>query len=123
MLLQPARGRAPLRSKILGLLLCGLFLLSQAGAFQMSIQIEANEQGRKIKTRVNPEYPDLAVKARISGTARVQLTVSPEGTVKEVKELGGSPVLLAALVRAVKQWKYEAAPKESAVEVKAAFNR
>ena len=123
MFLQLARGRVLVSNKILGLLLCGLFLLPQAVGFQMSILIEASEQGRKIRTRVNPEYPDLAVKARISGTARVQLTVSPEGTVKDVKELGGSPVLLAALVRAVKQWKYEAAPKETAVEVKAAFNR
>ena len=117
------RGRAPRNKALFALLICGLFFLRGAGAFQMSIQIEASESGRKIKTRVNPEYPELAVKARISGTARVEMTVTPEGSVKDVKELGGSPVLLGALVRAVKQWKYEPGPKDTAVEVKAAFNR
>ena len=115
--------RASLRKTILGLLVCGLFLLPSATAFQMSIQVEASENGRKIKTRINPEYPELAVKARISGVARVQMTITPEGAVKDVKELGGSPVLLGALVHAVKQWKYEPATKETAVEVKASFVR
>lgn len=120
-----AAGRRVLLRKIIpGLLLCTLFLLPQASAFQAAtIRLEANEAGRKIKTRVNPEYPDLALKARITGTARVQMTVSPEGNVKDVKELGGSPVLLGALIRAVKQWKYEPAAKETEVEVSAAFSR
>lgn len=118
-------GRAPLGKRLLGLLMCALFLLPQASAFQASsIQLEVvNEAGRKIKTRIAPEYPELALKARISGVARVELTVTAEGGVKDVKELGGSPVLLAALVRAVKQWKYEPAPKDSEVEVKANFAR
>ena len=113
--------RVLLRKMILALLASGLFLLPQASAFQSTIHIEANEAGRKIKTRVNPEYPDLALKARITGTARVQMIVAADGNVKDIKELGGSPVLLGALVRAVKQWKYEPAAKETEVEVSAAF--
>lgn len=116
-------GRAPLMKSLLAMLLCALFLVPQAGALQTSIQLETNSAGRKIRTRVEPEYPELALKARISGTARVSLTVTAEGAVKDVKELGGSPILLAALVRAVKQWKYEPATKESEIEVKAAFVR
>lgn len=116
-------GRAPLLKAMAALLMCSLFLLSQAGAFQSSIQLETTNSGRRIKTRVEPEYPELALKARISGTARVSVVVTAEGTIKDVKELGGSPILLAALVRAVKQWKYEPAPKESEIEVKAAFSR
>jgi outer membrane biosynthesis protein TonB len=49
------------------------------------------------------------------------VTVSPEGSVKQVKEVGGNPVLLGAVVQAVKQWKYEPGPRESVMEVKAAF--
>lgn len=120
---QLSRGSAPRMKALAALLLCALFLLPQAGAFQQSIQLEISNAGRKIKTKVEPEYPELAVKARISGTARVELTVTAEGTVKDVKELGGSPILLAALVRAVKQWKYEPGPKESEIEVKGTFNR
>lgn len=120
---QVSSGRAPRSKTILALLLCGLFLAPQGRSFQNPIQLEINEGGRKIKTRVIPEYPELALKARISGAARVELTVTPEGTVKDVKEIGGSPILLGALVRAVKQWKYEPGPKETAVEVKASFTR
>lgn len=113
-------GRAPLH-RVIGILLLSFFVASNAGAFQNQIQIEAKEGGRKIKTRVNPEYPELALKTKIEGTARVEMTVTPEGAVSEVKEIGGNPVLLSALVRAVKQWKYEPAPKETVMEVKAAF--
>jgi len=117
-------GRAPLTKMILGLVLCALFVGPQASAFQTRIQLfEVNEGGRKIKNRIAPEYPDLAIKTRITGVARVQLTITPEGTVKDVKELGGSPVLLAALVRAVKQWTYEPGAKDTEVEVTANFSR
>jgi TonB family protein len=121
---QVSRGRAPLMRMFLGIVLCASFFLAQAIAFQTQIQLHTNEAeaGRKVKTRVVPEYPELAIKTKITGTVRVELTVTPEGTVKDVKELGGNPVLLAALVHAVKQWKYEAASKESVVEVKAAFS-
>ena len=116
-------GRAPLTKMILGLVLCALFVGPQASAFQTKIHVEANDSGRKIKNRIIPEYPDLALRTRITGVARVQLTVTPEGSVKDVKELGGSPVLLAALVRAVKQWTYEPGAKDTEVEVTANFSR
>jgi hypothetical protein len=41
--------------------------------------------------------------------------------VSEVRELGGNPLLLGALVSAVKQWKYEPASRESVMEIKAFF--
>ncbi|HLJ29634.1 MAG TPA: energy transducer TonB [Candidatus Angelobacter sp.] len=116
------RGRAPLPRKLLGTVLCALFFLPHAVAFQTQVQIQSNDSGRKIKNRITPEYPELAIKAKLSGTARVELTVTADGSVKEVKELGGNPVLLAALVRAVKQWRYEPAPRETLIEVKAAFS-
>jgi TonB family protein len=79
------------------------------------------QETRQIKTSVPPGYPELARRMNLRGIARVQLTVTPEGTVKDVKELGGNPVLLEALVRAAKKWKYEPANRESIVEVKFDF--
>lgn len=116
------RGRAPLMRIALTILLCVSFFLQHAIA-QSQIQLGYSQTERKIKTRVDPEYPELALKARMSGVARVELTVTPEGVVREVRELGGNPVLLGALVRAVKQWKYEPGPKESVMEVRASFAR
>ena len=76
---------------------------------------------RKIKLSVPPQYPDLARRMNIQGVARVLLTVAPDGKVSDVKELGGNPVLVSSLVQAVKKWRYEAADKESTIEVRFEF--
>jgi TonB family protein len=79
------------------------------------------QETRKIKTSVQPEYPELARRLRLKGVARVQITITKEGNIREVKDLGGHPVLVDALTRAVQKWKYEPAAKESIVEVKFEF--
>ena len=82
---------------------------------------QAQTNTRKLKVSVPPEYPELARKMNIQGVARVLLTVTPDGKVTTVKELGGNPVLVAALVQAVRKWKYEPADRESEIEVRFEF--
>ncbi len=79
------------------------------------------EEARRLRSGDPPEYPELAKKLNLRGVARVQVTVTPDGSVSEIKELGGNPLLLAALTSAVKKWKYEATDKVSTLEVKFAF--
>jgi len=81
----------------------------------------SQSQARKLKVSVPPEYPELARKMNIQGVARVLLTVSSDGRVVGVKELGGNPVLVAALTQAVRKWKYESADRESEIEVRFEF--
>ena len=76
---------------------------------------------RKAKVSNPPEYPELARKKNLHGVVRVLATVAPDGKVTAVKELGGNPVLLGALVDAVKKWRYEAADHESTLEVSYEF--
>lgn len=76
---------------------------------------------RKLKNRVEPVYPELAKKNNISGSARVELLIATDGRVKDVKVLGGNPVLVQAVVTAVTKWKYEPAAEESTVVVKFDF--
>ena len=76
---------------------------------------------RKLKTRVEPAYPDLARRNNISGSARVELLISTDGRVKDVKVLGGNPVLVQAVVSAVTKWKYEPAAEETTVVIKFDF--
>ena len=76
---------------------------------------------RKVKTRVEPVYPELAKRNNISGSARVELLVTPDGRVKDVKVLGGNPVLVQAVMAAVVKWKYEPAAEESTVVIKFDF--
>jgi TonB family protein len=106
----------------------GLWIFSRQGTLGLTLALlllfpvlSFGEDVRKVKTSAPPEYPELARKMSIRGVARVEATITPEGTVKSVKELGGNPVLVDALVRAVKKWKYEPADRTSVIEVKYDF--
>lgn len=79
------------------------------------------QEGRKVKFSVQPTYPELARKNNIVGSTRLQLAIAADGSVKEIKVLGGNPVLVQASIEAVKKWKYEAASGESTALVKFDF--
>jgi len=74
---------------------------------------QAQESGRIAKIKVQPDYPDLARRMAIGGTVKVQLTVAPNGTVKDAKLIGGHPVLASSVLQAVKKWRFEARPQET----------
>ena len=76
---------------------------------------------RKVITKVAPIYPALAQTARLSGAVKLLAIVTPEGSVKSVRTLGGSPMFVPAAEQAVKQWKYEASTKETIEPVSLAF--
>lgn len=79
------------------------------------------EDARKLKSSSPPEYPELARRNNISGTARLQVVVAPDGSVKEIKVLGGNAVLVEAAVQAVKKWKYQPGPGETILILKFDF--
>jgi TonB family protein len=60
-----------------------------------------------IATKIQPEYPDLARKARIQGTVCLKSEISKDGDVAEVHLISGHPALAQASIDAVKQWKYK----------------
>jgi TonB family protein len=76
---------------------------------------------RLLERSAPPEYPDIAERMNLKGTAQVQALVRQDGTVKEVKVLGGHPLLADALARAVMQWKYQPAARETVEIVKFSF--
>ena len=90
--------------------------------FSSSQQFTAQAAARKVKNKVEPVYPELAKRNNISGSARVELLVTPDGRVKDVKVLGGNPVLVQAVMAAVVKWKYEPAAEESSIVIKFDFN-
>ena len=115
-----------LRPIFLGCLLFSICGLPVVTAIQTQAPSDAKSEvktSRKLKSGQPPEYPELARQMNIRGMARVMVTIGPDGFVKEVKEVGGHPLLIEALIRAVKKWKYEPAPKESVIEVKAEFGQ
>jgi TonB family protein len=68
---------------------------------------------RRAKTKVEPEYPELAKKMHITGTVKIEVTVLPNGNVKEARVAGGHPVLANAALEAAKKWRFEPGPTES----------
>jgi TonB family protein len=76
---------------------------------------------RRLQHSAPPAYPELAERMKLTGAAQVQALVKPDGTVREVKIVGGHPLLADALAHAVMQWKYQPAPKETVEVVKFSF--
>lgn len=85
-------------------------------------QVAAQEEGRRIKTKVTPAYPALARQMHVAGAVKVQVVISPAGTVKSAKPIGGHPLLIDAAMEAVKRFKYEPAPQETTAVVEFRFN-
>ena len=56
---------------------------------------------------VDPAYPTLPREARISGTVTVDAVIDEHGNVVQARVLDGHPLLIAAALQAVRQWKYE----------------
>ncbi|MGH9513380.1 MAG: energy transducer TonB [Terriglobales bacterium] len=77
--------------------------------------------GRKVKSKVTPEYPEIARKMRISGTVRLAVVIAPNGNVRTTTAVGGHPVLVNAAMDAVKKWKFEAASAASTETVEIKF--
>ena len=68
---------------------------------------------RKVKSRVEPQYPELARRMKITGVVKVQVTVAANGTVKDAKLVGGHPILANVALDTIKRWRYEAASVET----------
>ena len=82
---------------------------------------DALHEQRKATKKVAPVYPPIAKMGRLSGTVKMVVVVTPEGTVKTVKTIGGNPVLVPAAEDAAKKWTFEVSKKESSVLVMMTF--
>lgn len=102
-------------------------IFTLAVAFIVSLSLFAPvrgsaEEGRKIKSRVSPVYPEIARQAHITGSVKIEAVVSPSGDVRSTKIVGGHPMLGAAAQEAMRKWKYEPAPETSTLVVQFDFN-
>lgn len=71
------------------------------------------QPGRKVIHQVSPLYPPILKEKSIGGVVKIAAVVTPAGTVKETRMLGGNPVLAMAAERAIKLWKYAPTSNET----------
>ncbi|HKW62652.1 MAG TPA: energy transducer TonB, partial [Candidatus Acidoferrum sp.] len=88
--------------------------LSFAGA---SLQAQ---ESRKALNNPTPVYPETARQFRLTGVVKVQVLIAPDGQIKDVKVVGGHPVLVSAVQDTLKNWKY--APASSETSATLVFN-
>ncbi len=59
-----------------------------------------------LTNRVVPQYPPIAITARVSGTVVLHAIIAKDGTVQELTYVSGPPLLIGAAMEAVRQWRY-----------------
>ncbi len=100
--------------RLLAALLAALTVGTVVLPCKLAAQTSQSEEFiRRAKTKVQPAYPELAKKMQISGTVKIEVVVSPNGTVKEARVVGGHPVLATAALDAAKKWRFDPAASES----------
>ncbi len=63
-------------------------------------------QQSKLIRKIEPAYPQIAIRARVSGTVILDVRIDEEGNVENIRVLQGHPLLIDAAKEAVMQWKY-----------------
>jgi TonB family protein len=83
---------------------------------------EVSESGRKVVSKVSPQYPGIARSMKIQGIVRADVLVAPNGKVTSIEVKGGHPLLAQAAQEALRQWKWELASHETHEIVELRFN-
>lgn len=70
------------------------------------IRVSSGVQAARRIRYIKPVFPPIARQARISGTVRLEATISRDGSIQNLKPLSGHPLLVQSAVQAVQQWRY-----------------
>jgi TonB family protein len=74
-----------------------------------------NQSKPTLAHKVNPTYSPVAKAARIEGDVTVRAVVAHDGTVEDVRVISGPPLLIPAVIAAVKQWRYRPQPEAASI--------
>jgi TonB family protein len=83
---------------------------------------QASGEPRKVIHKTMPMYPEIARRMNLSGTVKVLAVVAPDGNVKSVQPMGGSPVLIQAAQDAVYKWKFATGGAETKEPIELHFD-
>jgi protein TonB len=57
--------------------------------------------------RVQPSYPAAASLIQLEGTVELRAIIATDGSVRNLEVVRGNPILAAAAVEAVREWRYQ----------------
>jgi TonB family protein len=86
-------------------------MLAAGSAYAQTVTTPEN--GRKVKSKVAPAYPELARRMNVTGKVKLEVVITSDGRVKSTRVIGGHPILVQACQDAVKDWRFVAASEES----------
>jgi protein TonB len=108
--------------RLAGILLIGVSILSLPCAQAQSKSAKSEKSGRKLVHKVEPIYPQDLKRLNIGGTVKLDVQISPRGSVERVQIVGGNPILADSAARAVKQWQYEPSEVPTSILLNVEFN-
>lgn len=73
---------------------------------QRPVRLHVGMQPPRRIVDVQPTYPEIAQRARIEGTVIIEAVIDTRGSIESTRVLRSFPLLDAAAVEAVRQWKY-----------------
>ncbi len=73
---------------------------------QMAMRVTSVQRPRLIR-QITPDYPQVALAARIQGVVVIEAVTDIYGRVKEARVISGNPLLNEAALAAVRKWLYE----------------
>jgi len=91
-------------------------------AFFVCASLLAQETDRRLVKKIEPEYPTVLKDRGIGGVVRLKVLVRMDGTIKDVQVIGGNTILVEAATKAVKQWRYAIAERETTLEITVQFD-
>jgi protein TonB len=68
-----------------------------------------------------PAYPELARRANVTGTVKLDALIAPDGKVKSIAVVGGNPILVQAALEALRKWKFEPTALETRERIELKF--
>ena len=92
---------------LLGVMFCVLVPATFAQIRPAGIRVRENVIRALREKRVDPAYPQAALKASVHGLVELQVKISQTGEVQNVQLVSGDPVLASSAIEAVKHWHYK----------------
>jgi TonB family protein len=80
---------------------------SSASKAPRQLTVPAAVMARNLQTKVMPEYPPAAKKAKIQGTVVLSAVIGDDGNIKNLRVLSGPNELQQSSLDAVRQWTYK----------------